>query len=229
VQKWLDEVGQYPIALTAIGGLGAAVCGAGLRASWGNWTMGLWMLGIAVAVVLPTLSTRVNRLQQGRRAAKKCVKNALEACAVAYGHPGRHVRSNIMLLLGNGRRRVDAETAFNMRSDADSDLEIDATAGVSGEAFFHRATIYGDLQLALQEAGPSWGLRDAESAKIRPTLKSILSVPLFDPDHPERQLLGTLQVDSDLRFDQMEFDKPERRAVAERFGDVIALLLKAGR
>jgi hypothetical protein len=83
--------------------------------------------------------------------------------------------------------------------------------------------------LAVLWGGPTWGLRDAERAKVRNGLKSILSVPLFDPDNPEGPLLGTLQVDSDLTIQQMEFDRPERRDLAERFADVVALLLKAGR
>jgi hypothetical protein len=92
-----------------------------------------------------------------------------------------------------------------------------------------RRSFIGDLALALQPGGPTWGLRDAERAKIRRDLKSIMSVPVFDPDNPAGPLLGTLQIDSDRTFQEMEFDNPHRRALAERFADVIALLLKAGR
>jgi hypothetical protein len=134
-----------------------------------------------------------------------------------------------MLLTKTGRRRVDAVTAFNMKNDGDSDLEIDAAAGVSGEAFTHRVAHYGDLQLTLQPGGPTWGLRESERARIRSDRKSILSVPIFDPDNPRGALVGTLQVDSERTFEEMAFDDPDRRAMAERFADVIALLLKTGR
>jgi hypothetical protein len=230
VQDLLDRLGRYPILLTAAGGVGAAVCGAGLRQAWGRWAIVYWALGIAVCVVLPTISTRQNRLQQGRRAARNSIRKVLEACGSAYGYPERPVRANLMLVTRGGRRRrVETATAFNMANDPDCDLEIDATAGVSGEAFVHRAPAYGDLALALQPGGPTWGLRESERARVRPELKSILSVPVFDPDDPEGALLGTLQVDSDLTFEEMEFDRPDRRAVAERFGDVVALLIKTGR
>jgi hypothetical protein len=228
VQDFLDALGRYPTVLTAVGGVGAALCGAGLRQSWGSWAIIPWAFGVAAFVVLPTISTRQNRLQQGRRAARNSIKKVLEACASAYGFPERHVRANLMLLSKN-RRRVDPDTAFNMGGDADCDLEIDATAGVSGEAFVQRATTYGNLALALQPGGPTWGLRDSERAKVRQQLKSILSVPVFNPDDPEGTLLGTLQIDSDLTFEEMEFDRPDRRAVAERFGDVVALLIRTGR
>ena len=124
---------------------------------------------------------------------------------------------------------MDAETAFNMSSDPDLDLELDSNAGVSGEAFFHNDTFIGDLELALQPGGPTWGMRDSERARIRRTLKSILSVAIKDPDNPAGPPLGTLQVDSDLKMEEVGFDQPQQRAVAERFADVIALLLKAGR
>jgi hypothetical protein len=133
------------------------------------------------------------------------------------------------MLVSGHRRRVDAETSCNMDGDPDRDLEIDDTAGVSGEAFVQRVTSYGDLSLALQPGGPTWGLRESERGKVRRELRAILSVPIFDPDDPDGRLLGTLQVDSDLTIEEIEFDKPERRAVAERFADVVALLCKTGR
>lgn len=116
-----------------------------------------------------------------------------------------------------------------MAHDPDGDLEIDATAGVTGEAWIHRTPAFGDLSLALQPGGPTWGLRPAEAARVRRGLRSVLSVPIFDPDNPEGDLLGTFQIDSDLTLQEMGFDDQERREIAERFADVIALLSKAGR
>ena len=118
MQRLLDGLGEYPTVLTIVSGLGAAVSGAGLRQSWGTiWVIG-WLTGLAAFLYLPALSTNRNRLQQGRRAARNCIRHALEACAAAYGSPDRHVRANIMLARENGRkRRVDTETAFNMAAD----------------------------------------------------------------------------------------------------------------
>ena len=229
VRGVLDAIGEYPTVLTIVGGVGAAICGSGLRQHWGEWWAVPWTLGIFLFVALPALSAKRNRLQQGRQAARSCIRKALAACGSAYGYPDQHVRTNIMLVSKGGKRRVDKDTAFYMSADPDQDLEIDATAGVSGEAFSQRVTFYGDLAMALQPGGPTWGLRDAERAKVRKGLKSILSVPVFDPDDADGPLLGTLQVDSDLTFEQLGFDRPERRDMAERFADVVALLLKAGR
>jgi hypothetical protein len=230
MRQVLDWLGQNPTATTVASGVGGALCGAGLRQDWGKPNALLWVLGIAVSILLPALGTKRNRLQQGAHAARRCIKNALAACGAAHGYPERHVRVNIMCLSRDGRKRtVEKVTAFNMDADPDCDLEIDASAGVSGEALRQRVPTWGDLALSLQPGGPKWGLTDSQKAKVRSTLKSVLSVPIFDPENPDGDLLGTLQVDSDLTIAEMEFDRPERQAVAERFSDVVALLLKEGR
>jgi hypothetical protein len=116
-----------------------------------------------------------------------------------------------------------------MDSDPDLDLELDATAGVSGQAVLHRKPAFGDISIPLQPGGPDWGLRDSEKAKVRQTLKSIRSVPVFDRGNPEGPLLATLQIDSDLPLDESGYDHEEKWRLAERFADVVALLLEAGR
>jgi hypothetical protein len=218
-----------PIALTIAGGVGAAVAGVGIQNHWGSWTMAGWVVALAICIGIPALSTNLNRLGQGRREARRSINKVLVACAAAYGYPQRHARANVMLPCSDNRRCVDPELTFNMENDGDADLEIDATAGVTGEAWIHRTPAFGDLALALQSGGPTWGLRPQETAKVRQGLRSVLSVPIFDPDNPTGQLLGTLQVDSDLTFQEMGFDVQERREIAERFADVIALLLKTGK
>ncbi|HEY5619656.1 MAG TPA: hypothetical protein VIK60_17075 [Vicinamibacterales bacterium] len=116
-----------------------------------------------------------------------------------------------------------------MERDSDLDIEIDAMAGVSGQAALNRRPAFGDISLPLQPGGPDWGLREAEKSKVRQTLKSILSVPVFDRADPEGPLLATLQVDSDLSLADSGLDQEEKWRMAERFADVVSLLLEAGR
>ena len=73
------------------------------------------------------------------------------------------------------------------------------------------------------------GSDDAEKAKVRPSLKSILSVPVFNSADPDGSLLATLQIDSDLGLAESGFDQEEQWHTAERFADVVSLLLEAGR
>jgi hypothetical protein len=124
------------------------------------------------------------------------------------------------------RRKVHSATAFNMVRDPDVDFEIDATSGASGQAVVNRRPAFADLSLQLQPGGPDWGLREHEKARVRQSLNSILSVPVFSPSNPDGELLATLQIDSDLPLADIGFDDDQAWRKAERFADVVSLLLE---
>jgi hypothetical protein len=194
-----------------------------------GWIVGFVALLIIFAA-LPSLAARVNRLQQGRAAAERCMKRLLDACGHSFGYPGIHVRVNLMKYSPDRRRRkVEGATAFNMSSDPDVDLELDATAGVSGQASIHRRPAFGDISIPLKPGGPDWGLTDSQKARVRRSLKSILSVPVFNSADPDGPLLATLQVDSDLPLEESGLETEEKWLMAERFADVVSLLLEAAR
>ena len=154
------------------------------------------------------------------------IKRLLEDCARAFVPAGRHVRANVMSFTERGtRRRVNQATAFNMENDPDRNLEIDATAAASGKAVSERRAAIGDLVLLQITAVPSWGLRPDEQALVRATLKSILSVPVFDPNHVNGPLLCTLQVDSDLTMEEAGFNRPEAAELLQQYADRLSLLM----
>jgi len=97
---------------------------------------------------------------------------------------------------------------------------------VSGQAAVNRRPSFGDISLPLQAGGPDWGLRAAEKARVRQSLKSILSVPVFNPAEPDGALLATLQIDSDLPMSDSGFDQEPKWRTVERFADVVSLLLE---
>jgi GAF domain-containing protein len=154
------------------------------------------------------------------------IKKLLESCARAFVPSGRHVRSHVMTFNASGtRRKVNSATAYNMEHDPDRDFEIDATAAASGRAVAERRAAVADLVLLQIMAKPAWGLSAEEQACVRPTLKSILSVPVFNPDDVDGQLLGTLQVDSDLTMEEAGFIRPESAELLQQFADVLSLLM----
>ena len=89
-----------------------------------------------------------------------------------------------------------------------------------------KAFVWGDLTIAERPGAPSWGLHKDEQGRVRPGLKSILSVPLVDVDDPQGEPMGTLQIDSDLPIEEFLRDPAAGGRIAARFGDVVALLLK---
>jgi hypothetical protein len=154
------------------------------------------------------------------------IRALLETCAKAFVPRGMHVRANVMTFNADGtRRQVNASTAFNMEGDPDRDLEIDSTAAASGKAVSDRRAAVADLVLLQITAAPTWGLRAQEQVRVRPTLKSILTVPVFNPKDVDGPLLGTLQVDSDLTVEEAGFNKPEAAELLQQFADVLSILM----
>jgi hypothetical protein len=179
---------------------------------------------------VPQESTAEERPPMGRAVwleskQEAAVRQLLESCARSFVRD-KHIRANMMTFSPDGtRRQVHASTAFNMANDPDQDLEIGATAAASGKAIVGRRAAVADLVLLQITAAPAWGLRAAEQARVRPTLKSILSVPIFNPENVDGPLLGSLQVDSDLTVEEAAFNKPESAELLQQFADVLSLIL----
>lgn len=154
------------------------------------------------------------------------IRELLETCAHSFVPRDRHVRANMMTFSPDRtRRQVHASTAYNMEHDPDRDLEIGATAAASGKAVAERRAAVADLVLLQITAAPPWGLQASEQARVRPTLKSILTVPIFNPEDIDGPLLGSLQVDSDLTVEEAGFTRPESAELLQQFADVLSLLL----
>ena len=230
MQRFNDWLQDHQTAVAVLGPAGVALSAFGLRFAPGAGWIALCLVLLAIFAAAPSIAARVNRLQQSRRAAEHCIKEVLEACAYAMGHPGIHIRVNIMRFSSDRKRRkVHAATAFNMDRDPDYDLEMGVMAGVGGQAVSSRRPTIGDITLTPQAGGPDWGLSDAEKARVRPTLKSILGVPVFNPTDTSGDLLATLQIDSDLPLGESGLETEQKREIAQRFADVVSLLLEVSR
>jgi hypothetical protein len=154
------------------------------------------------------------------------IRELLESCARSFVPREKHVRANIMTFSPDGKRRqVQEATAYNMENDPDRTLEIGAKAAASGKAVTERRAAVADLGLLRITASPPWGLQVDEQAMVRPTLMSILTVPIFNPEDIDGPLLGSLQVDSDLTVEEAGFTKPESAELLQQFADVLSLLL----
>jgi len=189
-----------------------------------------WLLASLLALAWPLYVTARSRSVFMRRNCRQNIRHMLEALSTCFPQPNR---TNIMLVVqtpDGPRRRVDKNTAHNMDSDPDNCLEMDLKAGVSGLAVIERAFAFGDLTIAPAPGAPKWGLRRDEQSRVRSTLKTIVSVPIVDPEHPDGDVLGTLQIDSDIEYgDFFQRSGPEAVGkIASRFADVIALLIKEG-
>jgi hypothetical protein len=154
------------------------------------------------------------------------IRELLETCAHSFVPRDRHVRANMMTFTPDRlRRQVHAATAYNMENDPDRHLEVGATAAASGKAVTERRAAVADLGLLRITATPAWGMKADEQVRVRPTLMSIVTVPIFNPEDIDGPLLGSLQVDSDLTVEEAGFTKPESAELLQQFADLLSLLL----
>jgi hypothetical protein len=185
-----------------------------------------WVVFAAIALMLPIVLAQRQRRILVKKECTSAIRRLLSALSECFPEPNR---TNIMLTVDSPsgkRRRVNRETAHNMDNDPDNELEIEMRAGVSGQAVIERAFVWGDLTIASPPGAPSWGLRKDEQGRVRPTLQTILSAPIVDPDHPDGEVLGTLQVDSDLAVGTFVPKIAAAGKITSRFADVVALLLR---
>jgi len=187
-----------------------------------------------IGISLPPLVDRRKATLLGRKACIEHVKKALVRLGEFFRAGDKHVRVNIMMLSPDKREiTVHKETAFNMESDSDNDLPLPVVSGACGKAVRTKSWVLADLTILPAEDGPDWALPPDKQARVRKTLKTILSVCIFDPDaKPEGDrkppVIGTLQVDSDLAHQEIFGDVDVARHVATGFADSVAVLLRAG-
>jgi len=209
--------------------------GIGVDHTWDDVKKGepfwfvVWIVGGVAAGLLLVLREVSVRRALSQKVRTDVVRKLLATLATVFKEDDPNVRTNVMLVSPNGKRRkVQSETAHNMTQDPDDGLEIDFGAGVSGRAARERKAAFGDLRYSPAPGHPDWGLTPAEQARIRTSLQSIASVPIFNPDDPRGEILGTLQVDSDQPMNMIFANIPKVEYVATTFADAVALLLKDG-
>jgi predicted acylesterase/phospholipase RssA/FMN phosphatase YigB (HAD superfamily) len=109
-----------------------------------------------------------------------------------------HLRLNVMDVNSLGRLAIRYN--YNMDFDPDDMMDLPLTAGGAGRCFTSRKPILVDLHRARREY-PIFKMSKYEQALVRPTLRSLLSVPIFDArtkgEPLNREVAGVLNIDSD--------------------------------
>ena len=110
-------------------------------------------------------------------------------------------------------------------SDLDRHIEIPRGTGCCGQAWLHGKPMIGDLKEAPVGGMPEqWGLPPEQVLKIRRTLSSILSVPVWaGRDH--YQIVAVLNIDSDNEIEHIKFRETAILEIAYSFATVIGALI----
>jgi NTE family protein len=117
----------------------------------------------------------------------------------------RDARAHIMLPTGRPDGSRILVYGFGFRhTDADSDLELDETAGCTGRSLTRRGPVVADLHDARQNHA-AWSMTSEQQARVAPDRMSMLSVPIFTAaDGPPDgwTIRGILSVDSSTPLDE---------------------------
>ncbi|NWH08310.1 MAG: patatin-like phospholipase family protein [Alphaproteobacteria bacterium] len=124
------------------------------------------------------------------------------ALAARFGQTVSHLRAGLMAPVSEfGLRNL---YAAGMEEDGDDRLLIRQGSGGPGLAFTNRDIVLTDMQVALARAGSHFALDKYLCALIRPSLRTLLSLPLFADDGqwalapPARSApIAVLNIDSD--------------------------------
>lgn len=155
-----------------------------------------------------------------------CESVASDGDALPFG--GKSLRCSVMLPSGVDCLKV--WTAVNMDGDNDRQLEIDVTSGVAGyvysqvhiAALVDRITYPTDTRVTIRPAHAQ--------ASVRPEMRSILCIPIFDPftasmPLEQRSILGILCCDSDLRMAEAGFEDSYVVGLLTKVADLVAVTL----
>lgn len=142
-----------------------------------------------------------------------------------------HLRVNVVMPVSEERLRV--LYTYNMDNDADDRLEFDSGVGASGRCWQTHDFLVSDLTEAQLVFEAERNMNKYQQALIRSSLKSLLSVPIFDPaqfdssrNKVDNPLLGVLNLDSDEDLLE-EFGRVEVQQAAANGAKLVALRLKS--
>lgn len=140
--------------------------------------------------------------------------------------PVKHVRVNLMRPDKGPSLRIKYSWGFEP-GDTDVNIEIAAGTGCAGQAFLHRRLTVIDFK-EQAAADPTWrhfGLLDAQIHKVRPSLTSIMSVPVISTK--DGSPIAVLNIDSDNSKQRMKFDSEGVQKLAYGYADLIATVLES--
>ena len=219
----IDNEFRYHLIATLLN-IALVITGVSLHATWGQWLR--FSVSATLMLALAALDILLKRAY-GRRKAfhvyETLINGLLEVAAVsmlrAAKPPIKHIRVNIML--PDKQRRLTIRYSWGF-SDADMDLhvKIPIGTGCAGQSWTQESAMVAD-PTELSAGLVQWGLPKSEIEKIRKSLKSIFSVPIFCGN----ELFAVLNFDSDNTIEEMAFKDEEVQLIGFSFASTVAAIL----
>lgn len=230
MNKSWDFIDSYYGAIAVILNILLVVSGVWLHAVFPDFlktTLAITSLLVVGGIdyYLETSHKKRHSLRQHSTFIKSLLNAAASSVLQASGAPTKHVRACLMMPdAKDDKLKIKYEHGF-IGSDLDRHIEIPKGTGCCGQAWLQKQTMIGDLNEAPVGGMPEqWGLPPDQVAKIRKTLRSILSVPVW-AGGDNYQIVAVLNIDSDNELDQIGFRQKAIQEIAYSFATVIGALI----
>ena len=145
------------------------------------------------------------------------IENMLELMVKSLWGPenSSHFRSNVMIYnYKTGKLYIKHQ--YNMMGAVDRDFEVDLDQGCAGRAFCNRVPFWVDIPKSTHEQ------YYVDSGQVWSSMKSVMSVPIL----LQRDIIGVLNIDSDLGLSMCKFDQEKVYIVVNAYSDMIARVLE---
>jgi hypothetical protein len=136
--------------------------------------------------------------------------------------PKPHIGASILMPGEHQNLRVIYEYGF-ASSDRDRLIRLPIGTGSAGLAWLRGTAIVWNLQEPNADF-PNWGIPNDEFGKIRPTVKSSLSIPIRGGQ--DYKILAILSFDSDNTADEIRFLDPEIQTIGYSFAASLGSILE---
>lgn len=107
----------------------------------------------------------------------------------------KHLRSNVFIPTFQNSERLRLVYNFGMENDTDDCFLIKKDSGAAGICYGKKRAIICDLVEAAKTYKDQWKLNKYQQALVRKTLKSLISIPIFEPS--KNNVIAVLSFDSD--------------------------------
>lgn len=146
-------------------------------------------------------------------------KDILEAMvhSIWKGPTANHIRANVMLY-DSTSKKLEVRYRYNMGGHIDRFLKIHPKRGCAGKTYHSKQPTAVDLN----KVDHKGYLMDPE--KVWKKMESILSVPIVNLPNTS-EVIGVLNVDSDLEINEVGFKDQEIMRAVIRFADLISKTL----
>lgn len=115
-----------------------------------------------------------------------------------------HLRLNIALPIEPKRQKLRILYSHNMEMDADQNLVLRINEGAIGRCWQTHRMVAVDMEQAKETFASEWQMSKTQQALVRPALKSLLSIPIFEPKTfdnlkpwEQNEVFAILTLDSD--------------------------------